>query len=374
MPDVLKPGSAPHLSRRTFVAGTMAATLASPALAKGEGHKVIQSGALWPDNNGMHINAHGGGIIHHGDRFWWFGEHKTAGQGGNVANVGVHCYSSVDLVSWRDEGIALKVSDDHAHDLARGCILERPKVIYNPATQTFVMWFHLELKGQGYGPARAGVAISENPAGPYRYLRSGRINPGVWPVNSTAQDRAPSTILARDFAGGQMARDMTLFVDDDGSAYHIYASEENQTLQVAKLSSDWLSHDGTYARILPGGSNEAPAIFKADGRYYLFASGTTGWAPNPARLYMADQIFGPWHPLGNPIRGTSNQRKTTFGGQSTFVLSLPPAADGRFSGIFMADIWRPKNAIDGRYIWLPIEWEEDVPVLRWRPSWHLQDG
>jgi hypothetical protein len=30
----------------------------------------------------------------------------------------------------------------------------------------------------------------------------------------------------RDFEKGQMARDMALYVDDDGKAYHIYASEE----------------------------------------------------------------------------------------------------------------------------------------------------
>jgi hypothetical protein len=32
----------------------------------------------------------------------------------------------------------------------------------------------------------------------------------------------PTNIICRrDFAGGQMARDMTLFVDDDDTAYHI---------------------------------------------------------------------------------------------------------------------------------------------------------
>ena len=30
-----------------------------------------------------------------------------------------------------------------------------------------------------------------------------------------------------------MARDMTLFVDDDGTAFHIYASEDNGTLQIS---------------------------------------------------------------------------------------------------------------------------------------------
>ena len=51
------------------------------------------------------------------------------------------------------------VVDNDSSDIARGCILERPKVIYNAKTGKFVMWFHLELKGKGYAAARAGVAL-----------------------------------------------------------------------------------------------------------------------------------------------------------------------------------------------------------------------
>lgn len=55
--------------------------------------------------------------------------------------------------------------------------------------------------------------------------------------------------VKRDLEGGQMSRDMTLFVDDDGKAYHIYSSEDNLTLQIAELSDDYLSHTGKYIRI-----------------------------------------------------------------------------------------------------------------------------
>ena len=40
--------------------------------------------------------------------------------------------------------------------------------------------------------------------------------------------------MVRDLQGGQMARDMTIFIDDDGKAYHIYASEDNLTLQYCR--------------------------------------------------------------------------------------------------------------------------------------------
>jgi hypothetical protein len=99
-------------------------------------------GRLWRDNNAVHINAHGGGILFHQGTYYWFGEHKIRGKAGNKAHVGVRCYSSTDLYNWNDRGITLKVSDDPNSDIVKGCILERPKVIYNTATKKFVMWFH----------------------------------------------------------------------------------------------------------------------------------------------------------------------------------------------------------------------------------------
>lgn len=33
------------------------------------------------------------------------------------------------------------------------------------------------------------------------------------------------------------------------------------------------------------------------------------------------------------------------------------------------DRWTPQNAIDGRYIWLPIVWEDGKPTLPWTYSW-----
>lgn len=361
--------------------------VALPVLAApGPRQTQIRPGELWEDVNGNHINAHGGGLLLHEGRVWWFGEHKVPGTAGNQAWVGVHCYSSPadDLVNWRDEGIALRVSDDPKSDIAKGCILERPKVVYNAKTGKFVMWFHLELKGQGYAAARYGVAVADRVEGPYAFLRSGRVNPGVWAQNIPAEKRtladAPAAkrlsssafpegmdkaaIYYRDFAGGQMARDMTIFVDDDGVAYHIYASEDNGTLQIAELDDTYTRHTGRYARLFEGRFMEAPALFKKDGKYWFIGSGCTGWAPNAARSAVADSIWGPWTELGNPARG-ENAGKTHFS-QSTYVLPVP-GKPGRF--IFCADRWNPKNQIDSRYIWLPIEWEDGKPVLNWKDAW-----
>lgn len=56
----------------------------------------------------------------------------------------------------------------------------------------------------------------------------------------------------RDVSGGQMSRDMTIFIDpDNGKGYHIYSSEENLTLHVAELDSTYERHNGNYIRIFP---------------------------------------------------------------------------------------------------------------------------
>ncbi len=353
---------------------------------------VFKPGEVWLDDQGVAINAHGPGFLFHEGVYYWFGEHKIAGRAGNAAHVGVHVYSSRDLYRWKDEGIALAVSDDPAHDLARGCIIERPKVVFNAATRRFVMWFHHEPRDGGYAGARSGVAVAERPAGPYRFLGTFRPNAGIWPENVSEDQRRPldaaeaealarlelpggplpyypkRTLFRRDFAGGQMARDQTLFVDDDGSAYHVYSSEANGTLHISLLSDDYTRPAGRYARVFPGRFHEAPSLMKWRGRYFLFSSSCTGWAPNEARVSVADSIWGPWEELGNPCLGKGSEIANTFGSQAAYVL---PVAGNRDAFIFIADRWCPENAIDGRYVWLPIQFLNDVPVISWRQHWAL---
>jgi hypothetical protein len=359
-------------------------TLAGCSAAMAQPLASFKPGQIWQDTDGVHINAHGGGILLHKGVYYWFGEHKS--ERTSSALVGVTCYSSTDLYTWKNQGAVLSVSSDPESEIVSGCVIERPKVAFNKATGKFVMYFHLELKGKGYSAARTGIAVADNITGPYTFIRSLRPNAGKWPENMSEEqknavalpsdfdgDRAPGFARAvadglyvrRDFKGGQMARDMTVFVDDNGKAYHIYSSEENYTLHAAELSSDYLDYTGRYVRIAPGGHNEAPAVFKKDGVYYMITSGCTGWDPNEARMFTAPDIFGPWTQHPNPCRGVG--RELTFRGQSTFV--LPGKTPGSF--IFMADRWTPRRPVDARYIWLPIRFEAGLPVIEWKNEWNL---
>jgi beta-galactosidase len=356
--------------------------LAPPAGARSTASTkaLIEPGKVWLDTDGRAINAHGGGLLHHEGVYYWYGEIKDgrtylpkvnkAWGGTRVIAGGVSCYSSTDLVNWKNEGVALpSVAEDPEHDLACENVIERPKVIYNARTRKFVMWFHQD--SPDYSAARSGVAVSDTPTGPFRYLGAFRPNAGIRPFNATDREFAPGSKEAfiRVLPGGQMARDMTLFVDDDGKAYQFYSSEENQTLHVSQLSDDYLQPAGKYSRILAGRAMEAPAVFKRNGKYYLIASGCTGWDPNAARSAVADNIFGPWTELSNPCQGPGAD--LTFNCQSTFVLPVA-GKPGQFIAMF--DMWKKWDLQDSRYVWLPLSFDgEGRPIVKWRDQWSLQE-
>ncbi|MBV4359018.1 glycoside hydrolase family 43 protein [Pinibacter aurantiacus] len=293
-------------------------------------------GEVWKDTNGEVINAHGGTVIYAANKYYLFGETR-----GRHGTRGVSVYSSNDLYQWKPEGLALETSADTTSDITRGCVMERPKVVYNKKTKKYILWFHLELKGKGYAAARAAVAMSDKPAGPYTYIGSFRPN-------------------------GNMSRDMTIFKDKDDKAYLIYSSNENYDLRVAQLTDDYLSVT-TQDKMLFSNHREAPAVFRKNNTYYLITSGCTGWAPNKATLHTASSIWGPWElAANNPMQGENAD--LTFGGQSTYIL---PVENSKDKFIFLADIWKPADLADSRYIWLPIQFKDNVPYIQWMNEWDL---
>lgn len=319
----------------------------------------IRPGELWYDTSGHVINAHGGGVLFERGTYWWYGAHTVYGTQGSRAHVGIHVYSSRDLMNWDDRGIAMAIEDAPlvngmvttnaapASDICDGCVIERPKVIFCPKTGKYSLFFHLELKGRGYESARVGIATSDRPEGPFRFLRSLRPN-------------------------GAMSRDMTLFVDDDGKAYHIFSSEENRTTHIDELTDDFLDYTGKSWRMAINHFTEGQAIVKEHGFYWLLGSGCTGWDPNQARLYRAEKLEGPWTRLGNPCRGVDPKTglgpSLTWGGQSSFFLPIN-GRPGEVVAIF--DRWNPKNHVDSRYIWLPVTFDMEKQCLwiDWKPSW-----
>ncbi|WP_225997417.1 discoidin domain-containing protein [Myceligenerans pegani] len=397
----------------------------------------------WFDDNGRHIQAHGGQVVsvsaedlevdaggiveseEDGETvYYWYGEDRSNGYFGSP---GVHAYKSYDTRNWIDQGVVLRsvssaaeLESDYFDDLYdtvddageprqeridelnyhlntneaadHTTIFERPKVLYNESTDQWVLWWHSDGQttpgGSMYARSMAGVAVSDSPTGPFRMT-------GVY--------RMPNRENYRDCISAAVpgqARDMTVFQDDDGTAYIVYSSEENRTLYVAELDASYTnvthttdvdqadagqySEDGRYPYLFADGTAEAPvrgedfqivkecgileapALFRHGGKYYTVASGATGWSPNPETYYTADSLFGTWirgveadDPYenvlynaipegGDGLLSVGDARRTSFGSQSTDVLDL---GGGRF--VYMGDRWN-SGAADSTYVWLPI--------------------
>jgi beta-xylosidase len=313
-------------------------------------------GQVWLDTAGRPIQAHGGGILVRGDTYYWYGEDRTTRQ------TTVSCYSSTDLYNWKHEGVVF-TRDALPEDIRGRTFIERPKVIFNARTGKYVLWMHLEQGG--YHFARAGVAVSDQPAGPFTFVQHSR------PVQYDFGYKDNDADQQKEFGGTY--RDMNLFVDDDGKAYAFYASEGNWTMYVVRLDDEYtgpetpLVKGKTWARILVRKMREAPAPFKFKGRYYLMTSACTGWNPNAADWAVADKILGPYEQKGNPCTGP--EAELTFRSQSTCVLPVTGKA-GCF--IFMADRWMPRQLWDSRYIWLPLQIGPDGAfTIPWLDQWDL---
>ncbi|MGN0244073.1 MAG: glycoside hydrolase family 43 protein [Lachnospiraceae bacterium] len=262
-------------------------------------------------------------------------------------------------------------------------VMERPKVVYNPNNNTYVMWFHLDGPGVGkYEWADGGVAVSDSPTGPFKYLGKADLTVGKENIISTG-------------GSTDMLRDMTLFVDDDGTGYVIHSDEENATLYIEELTDDYTGVTGNFSRNYVRrndtyrDSREAPAIAKYNGKYYLVTSGCTGWPANAAGISVADtliidytdktcedavQHIGPFQHvkevLTNPAIGPNSSK--TFNGQSTCIFPVQ-GKEGCF--IYMGDKWSAGSLKDSRYQWLPVVIDEGNATLgiNWADEWKIDD-
>jgi hypothetical protein len=74
----------------------------------------------------------------------------------------------------------------------------------------------------------------------------------------------------------------------DNQAYLLFASDNNQNFKIARLDSNYYTVS-TLVSTQSGITFEAPGIVKRNGVYYLFASHTSGWAPNANKVVTVSQ-------------------------------------------------------------------------------------
>ncbi|RIX59528.1 hypothetical protein D3P08_05135 [Paenibacillus nanensis] len=120
------------------------------------------------------------------------------------------------------------------------------------------------------------------------------------------------------------SRDMSLFVDDDHTAYLFFATNTNSDIAVVRLDADWEQPIEHVNMVFAGKHKESPTVMKYDGRYYFFGSTANGWYPSQAEYASAESIDGEWTPL-RPIGNGS-----TFATQANGVRQWT-GANGRIA-------------------------------------------
>lgn len=298
----------------------------------------MKNGEKWLDNKDERIQAHGGMILRYDGTYYWYGENKNGenkiskSDGRRVDFIGISCYSSVDLINWNYEGLVLEADLDNIDsDLHPSKVVERPKVIYNENNNNFVMWLHVD--DYAYKYAGAGVAISDSPKGPFKYLTS---------KNPNRMD----------------SRDITIFQDIDGKAYLIHSTDWNKTLCISELNEHYTDFTGVYSKIFIDQCREAPAILYYENRYYIVTSGCTGWKPNSALYGISDNLLSGWKLIDNPCMG-ENYRQT-FRGQSTYIFNI------NNKPFIMLDHWIPDDLINSGYSILPIKIDGKYMEINWK--------
>jgi hypothetical protein len=355
-------------------------------------------GAAWLDTEGKPIQAHGFSVFYdEKDRcFYWFGENKEFTLGGKDNTVwtwGVRAYRSHDLYHWEDCGLIIPPTpDDPSSPLFPSYMMDRPHVIYCGKTGQYVMWLKIMA---GNTSQFMSVLASSTFLGPYHF------------VHEMLKPLAMNT------------GDFTLVKDEGNNKAYFIFERPHFELVTAELADDYTDVNGVFSEHYQGRvpplAREAPTFFSRGGLNYLLTSGTTGYAPNPSEVCAFRDFHGPYQDLGDPC--LNDKHHTSFDAQFTCVLHLPKSD----FYVAMADRWLPffperrkgwgaakamdlavksgerndiaipdyspqkleplsgktliheENISRARYVWLPLEFKDEKPVLSWRSSWSLSD-
>lgn len=355
----------------------------------------IRPGQVWSDTSGKSIQAHGFSVFYNekDGLYYWYGENKEKTKGGifnKIWHWGVRCYTSEDLYNWEDRGLIIPPQPDDLHSpLHPTYCMDRPHIIYCEKTKKYVAWLKIMAGGESQTSQFMSILQADDFLGPYEFVH---------------KIYKPLQMDTGDF---------TLHVDAETKKAYFIFERPHFELVTADLSDSYTEVTGKYSEhyenLIPPYTREAPVYFERNGKRYLFTSGTSGYYPNRSQVCVFDDFHGEYRDLGNPHIGDDSN--TSFSSQITSVLKIP----GKDIYIACADRWMPgkmavkmsaqvisgmerhfkdyqpdrtpkealplpgkelkhrENTSKSTYVWLPIEWEGDKPVIRWRDEWKVED-
>ena len=207
--------------------------------------------------------------------------------GTNAAGLNVQVARSLDLVSWTGAGDALPVLPAWA----RAGRTWAPDV--SETMNGFVLYFTAQHAASGR--QCIGVATSASPGGPFL--------------------AASAPLVCQLELGGSI--DPASFVDADGTRYLAWKNDGNCCALPTRIFAQRLSPNGLALEGAPtvllgadreweGGIVEAPTLWRAGGRYYLFysANGYAG-ARYAIGYAVADRVLGPYRKGDDRVLATT---------------------------------------------------------------------
>ena len=119
------------------------------------------------DTSGNVLDVHDGKLYYFENQYYLYGTSYNCGFRWRTSNYttpfcGFKSYSSTDLRTWVDEGVLFEPTQEWQSRCQVDGACFRPKVLQNPNTLQYILWFNEGASTYGYT-----VLTSDSPTGPF---------------------------------------------------------------------------------------------------------------------------------------------------------------------------------------------------------------
>lgn len=242
------------------------------------------------------------------------------------------CYSTEDMKTWKTHGVVFAPTDfewGKGEAWASQAIEVGGKYYYYVTAQA----------GEPYNAKCIGVAVSDNPTGPY--------------TDAIGKPLITDEMTSNGPRGWWNDIDPTVMIDDDGTPWLAWG---NGTCFLVRLNRNMTELDGEIQVLPMENYVEGPWLYKRDGHYYMVYA-SMGPGRETISYAMAENVEGPWEFKGE-LTGMAKDSFTIHPGvidykghtylfyhNSTLSLEGYGPATGRRSVCFEEMFYNPDGTI-----------------------------
>ncbi|RNL52602.1 family 43 glycosylhydrolase [Pedobacter jejuensis] len=318
--------------------------------------RYIKNDSFWKTTDGKAINSQGGGVFKFKDpksgtsKYFWYGVHYDEADlyrndpsvtYPNATFESVSCYSSTDLINWKDEGDVLSKTETNKNGKTW---VGRLGVAYIQQLKKYAMFVQ-------HGN-QVLITISDTPNGQFTWYQKINMEPLIGTTNTG---------------------DQTVFTDEDTKkSYLIYSYGRGRNkIYVSEIGVK----DGKIAlldctEIFKGESREGNCMFKYKGKYYMYASNIYGWDSSLAYYLVADDVKGPYLPINKMLVTDGSVDDYAHVSQTGFFINVKGTKTETV--IFCGDRWSDfaGNGL-GYNQWCPLSFDGDIPYFNSLNTWKI---